>query len=803
LEKRRVYQVAREQKLSSDALISILKGMGYEVKSHMSVVTDEMLEAITRKIEKEKKSSIEEVKRQKAKEESRKKAQATEATTRRRREEQGKSSPRHVGAQGGGRNSAPWNLSTNVPLPVKEDEERKRSRRRSKRTSESSIESGEGGPAEKKEPMKDGGVGGKLRGKRGKRRRLVDTRTIQDNVRKTLSQLSESRTRRHYERSRKDDGEALEAPKQLTVSEFITVAGLAEQMGVKPTEVVAACLELGLMATINQRLDMSTIATVADEFGYEVKPLDAHEDAMVFDEVEDEEEGEETEPRPPVVTVMGHVDHGKTSFLDYLRKSNVVAGESGGITQHIGAYVVRLSDGRGITFLDTPGHAAFTAMRARGARVTDLVILVAAADDQVMPQTIEAIDHSKAAQVPMIVAINKIDLSTADPGRIKRQLAERDVLLEEWGGKVPSAEVSAVTGAGIDKLLELVLLEAELLELKANPNIRASGTIIEAKLDKGRGPVATVLVQKGTLRKGDPFITGVFHGRVRALLDENGQKIEMATPSIPVQVLGLAGVPQAGDRFEVTAGERDAREVSQKRQQLKREQDYRNIHNVSLSDLHYQIQQGQIRELKVIVKGDVDGSVEAITQELGGIAHEEVRVAVIHSGVGVISETDVLLASASNAIILGFGVNLEASAREMALRNSVEIRHYKVIYEVVEEIRAALSGLLSPVLEEHVVGTAQVRQIFTSSRVGTVAGCVVQNGKITRNNRVRVVRGGEVIFKGDMASLRRFKDDVREVLEGYECGIGVEGFSDIKQEDILEVLEVVETVRSLDDMQGR
>ena len=804
MEKRRVYQVAREQKLSSDALISILKGMGHEVKSHMSVVTDEMLEAITRKIEKEKKSSIEEVKRQKAKEESRKKAQATEATTRRRGEAQAKAPRRQIGAHGGGRNAASWNLASNVPFPVKDDEERKRTRRRNKRPGESTDEARDKGTAKEKGEIKDGDAGGRWRGRRGKRRRLADSRTVQDNVRKTLSQLSEGRTRRRYDRSRKDDGEeAFEAPKQLTVSEFITVADLAEQMGVKPTEVIAACLELGLMATINQRLDMSTIATVADEFGYEVKPLDAHEDAMVFDEVEDEEESGETEPRPPVVTVMGHVDHGKTSLLDHLRKSNVVAGESGGITQHIGAYVVRLPDGRRITFLDTPGHAAFTAMRARGARVTDLVILVAAADDQVMPQTIEAIDHSKAAQVPMVVAINKIDLPTADPDRIKRQLAERDVLLEEWGGKVPCSEVSAMTGEGIDKLLELVLLEAELLELRANPNKRAAGTIIEAKLDKGRGPVATVLVQKGTLRKGDPFITGVFHGRVRALLDENGKNIDEATPSIPVQVLGLTGVPQAGDRFEVTAVERDAREVSQKRQQLKREQDYRNIHNVSLSDLHYQIQQGQIKELKVIVKGDVDGSVEAITQELGGIAHDEVRVAVIHSGVGVISETDVLLASASNAIIIGFRVNMEGTAREMALKTHVEIRHYKVIYEVIEEIRAALTGLLAPVLEEHVVGTAQVRQIFTSSRVGTVADCVVQNGKISRNNRVRVVRGGEVVFTGDMASLRRFKDDVREVLEGYECGIGVEGFSDIQQEDVIEVLEVVETIRSLDDRQDR
>jgi len=554
---------------------------------------------------------------------------------------------------------------------------------------------------------------------------------------------------------------------------------------------------LGMMVTINQRLDMDTIITVADEFGFEVRALDEQEDFLLEEPEDEEEETGELRPRPPVVTVMGHVDHGKTSLLDYLRESNVAEGESGGITQHIGAYVVRLPDERKITFLDTPGHAAFTAMRARGARITDLVILVVAADDNVMPQTIEAIDHAKAAQVPIVVAINKVDLPTSDPDRIKRQLAERDVLLEDWGGQVACAEISAKTGLGIDKLLELVLLESELLELKAAADKRARGTIIEAQLDKGRGAVATVLVQEGTLRRGDPFITGVFSGRVRALLDEQGKIVDEIYPSQPVQVLGLAGVPQAGDIFSVMSSERDAKNLSQRRQQMKREQEHRTIGAVSLSDLHYQIQQGQIKDLKVIVKGDVDGSVEAITQELGAITHDEVRVYVIHSGVGSISESDVLLAAASKAIIIGFGIQPDPPAREMAQRDGVEIRLYDIIYEVIEEIRAGLSGLLAPDVQVRVAGMAQVRQVFRSSRAGSIAGCIIQQGKIVRNNKVRLLRGGEALFEGELSSLRRFKDDVREVLEGFECGISLEGFNDLQEDDIIEALEVVETARTL------
>ena len=794
MEKRRVYQVAKEQKLSSDALISVLKGMGHEVKSHMSVVTEDMLLAITRKIEDEKQSSIEEVKRQKEKEESRKKEQAEAAATRKREQaETAKVQSKRPARSGGARVGISREFRTEVPLPTKDDDGQRR-KRRDHKDGETAV------PRERAaSPGPQGGPGMAGRGGRTKRRRTVDRKTARENIRQTLTQMGEGRTRKRYERVSKEDGESgPEETPQLTISEFVTVSDLAEQMGVKSTDVIGACLQLGLMVTINQRLDMDTIVTVADEFGFEVVPMEA-EEVQDFEEIAEEEEVGDPQPRPPVVTVMGHVDHGKTSLLDRLRNTNVAEGESGGITQHIGAYVVQLDDGRRVTFLDTPGHAAFTAMRARGARVTDIVVLIVAAEDSVMPQTIEAIDHAKAAQVPIVVAINKVDLPGSDPDRIKRELSERDVLVEEWGGKVPCAQISAKTGEGVSNLLELILLEADLLELKAVPDKRARGTIVEAKLDKGRGPVATVLVQDGTLRKGDPFITGVFNGRVRALLDDAGQIVPEATPSIPVQVLGVTGIPQAGDSFVVTAAERDARELSQKRQQLKREQEYRNIRGVSLSDLHYHIQQGAIRELKVIVKGDVDGSVEAVSQELGGITHEEVRVAVIHSSVGAISESDVLLASASSAIIIGFRVQPEASAREMAEKNGVEIRHYKVIYEVLEEVKAALTGLLAPSLDERVIGSLQVRQIFSSSRMGTIAGCIVQSGKITRNNRVRVVRDEEILFKGGISSLRRFKDDVREVLEGFECGVGVEGFDAIQEGDLIETVEVVETARTLEE----
>ena len=810
MEKRRVYQVAKEQKFSSDALISMLKDMGYEVKSHMSVVSAEMLEAITRKIQEEKQSSIEEVKRQKAKEESRKQSEAPAAEKTNARNSggatSGNSGARRKGGGGGSRSVSSPTPAPAVPVPEKEEGARRRNKRRGKRDDEPVADLREGLTEKREVTVKADTTGGSDRD-RGRRRggakarrgggTAVDAKEVQENLRRTLSQLNEGRVRRRYDRGpREEDGAEVEEVKEIKVSEFITLGEFAEQLGVKPNEIIAVCLQLGVMTTINQRLDMDTMQTVADEFGYTVQALEAEEEIDLEELQADDDDGD-PEPRSPVVTVMGHVDHGKTSLLDHLRKSKVAEGESGGITQHIGAYSVSMDGGGSVTFLDTPGHAAFTAMRARGSRVTDIVILVVAADDSVMPQTIEAIDHARAAKVPIVVAINKVDLPTADVPKIKRELAERDVLVEEWGGKVPCIEISAKTGLGMDQLLELLLLEAELLELKAVREKLARGTIIEAKLDKGRGPVATVLVQEGTLREGDPFITGVYSSRVRALLDENGQRVQEAGPSTPVQVLGLPGVPQAGDTFAVTHSEREAKDLSQRRQLIKREQDHRKFRSVTLSDLHDQILQGQVQDLRVIVKGDVDGSVEAIAQELGGIIHDEVRVSVIHSGVGAISESDVLLAAASSAVIIGFHVTTDPAVRDIAMKEGVEIRNYKIIYEVVEEVRAALSGLLRPTFAEQIVGSAQVRQVFSSSRAGTIAGCMVQNGKITRNNQVRIMRDGEAVFTGGIASLRRFKDDVREVSEGFECGIGIEGFNAIEDGDVIEALVMVETVRTL------
>ena len=798
MEKRRVYQVAKEIKLSSDALISMLKSLGHEVRSHMSVVTPEMTEAITRKIEEEKTASKEEVQRQKEKEQSRRR-QERQARAGRTRSDAPPPGDRAAGQRVReiiGRQRTPGI----TPLPTKEEGDRRRSKRRGKRGDSPERREAAGKPGDTA-PDAASDISGRWRsGGRPKRRRQIDTQSVQDNVRKTLSEIAEGRTRRRYDRGDGEEGEegAGDGSQQIMVREFSTVGELAERMEVRSAEVIATCLQLGVVVTINQRLDMDTIVTVADEFGFEARPMEEEEEEELQEDLGLEEEVTgELEPRSPVVTVMGHVDHGKTSLLDYLRKTDVVEGESGGITQHIGAYVVRAPDGEAITFLDTPGHAAFTAMRARGARVTDLVILVVAADDDVMPQTVEAIDHAKAAQVPMIVAINKMDLPTADPDKVKRQLSERGVLLEDWGGKVPCAEISALTGQGIEKLLELVILEAELLELKAVCDRRCRGTIVESKLDRGRGPVATVLVQEGTLRVGDPFVAGVYGGRVRALFDEHQQRVREAGPSIPVQVLGGSGVPQAGDNFAVAPSEREAREIIQRRQQIKREHEIRSSRGMTLGDLQFQIQEKRINELKVIVKADVDGSVEAISQELGGITHEEVRISVIHSGVGQVSESDVLLAAASDAIVIAFQVSTEAKAREIAARDGVDIRNYEVIYQIFEELRAALSGLLAPELQERVIGTLEIRQIFSSSRDGKIGGCYVQSGKITRNNKVRVMRGGEAVFEGGIASLRRFKDDVREVLEGFECGVAVAGFEDISEGDSLEVLEVVESARSL------
>ena len=578
----------------------------------------------------------------------------------------------------------------------------------------------------------------------------------------------------------------------LKVTEFVTVSELATMMNVTPTQVITACMNLGLMVSINQRLDAEALVVVAEEFGYKVEFVSVEIQEAINDDNEDKEE--DLVPRPPIVTVMGHVDHGKTSLLDNIRKTNVIEGEAGGITQHIGAYSVELN-GQKITFLDTPGHEAFTAMRARGAAVTDVAIIIVAADDSVMPQTVEAINHAQAAGVPMVFAINKIDKPNANPDHIKEQLSQMNYLVESWGCKYQDQEVSAKKGMNLDKLLEKVLLEAEMLDLKANPNKKAQGTVIESTLDKGRGYVSTILVQSGTLHVGDVILSGTYTGRVKAMFNENGKKVESAGPSTPVQVLGLNGAPQAGDTFNVMEDDRSAREIANKREQLQRMQGIMTQKHVTLDEIGRRIAIGSFKELNIIVKGDVDGSIEAMSGSLIKLSKETVQVNVIHAAVGQISESDVLLAAASNAIIVGFQVRPSASARKLAEKEEIEIRLYSIIYDAINDIKDAIEGMLEPVMKEEIVASVEVLEIFKISKVGTVAGCVVREGRLQRNTPIRVIRDGIVIYTGKLGSLKRFKDDVKEVTNGQDCGLNIESFNDIRVGDIVEGYEQVEVKR--------
>ncbi|MFQ9210073.1 MAG: translation initiation factor IF-2 [Alistipes finegoldii] len=577
----------------------------------------------------------------------------------------------------------------------------------------------------------------------------------------------------------------------LKVTEFVTVSELATMMNVTPTQVITACMNLGLMVSINQRLDAEALVVVAEEFGYKVEFVSVEIQEAIND---DEDKEEDLVPRPPIVTVMGHVDHGKTSLLDNIRKTNVIEGEAGGITQHIGAYSVELN-GQKITFLDTPGHEAFTAMRARGAAVTDVAIIIVAADDSVMPQTVEAINHAQAAGVPMVFAINKIDKPNANPDHIKEQLSQMNYLVESWGGKYQDQEVSAKKGMNLDKLLEKVLLEAEMLDLKANPNKKAQGTVIESTLDKGRGYVSTILVQSGTLHVGDVILSGTYTGRVKAMFNENGKKVESAGPSTPVQVLGLNGAPQAGDTFNVMEDDRSAREIANKREQLQRMQGIMTQKHVTLDEIGRRIAIGSFKELNIIVKGDVDGSIEAMSGSLIKLSKETVQVNVIHAAVGQISESDVLLAAASNAIIVGFQVRPSASARKLAEKEEIEIRLYSIIYDAINDIKDAIEGMLEPVMKEEIVASVEVLEIFKISKVGTVAGCVVREGRLQRSTPIRVIRDGIVIYTGKLGSLKRFKDDVKEVTNGQDCGLNIESFNDIRVGDIVEGYEQVEVKR--------
>ena len=598
----------------------------------------------------------------------------------------------------------------------------------------------------------------------------------------------------HRQRS-EDEMQALEeGSKTIKVTEFVTVGEIATMMDVPITKVIGTCMSLGIMVTMNQRLDAETLSIVADEFGYEVEFITTDiEDALEV--VEDRPEDLVT--RAPIVTVMGHVDHGKTSLLDYIRKENVIAGESGGITQHIGAYAVTLEGGQKITFLDTPGHEAFTAMRARGAQVTDIAIIVVAADDDIMPQTKEAISHAQAANVPMIFAINKIDKQGANPEKIKEKLAAMNLLVEDWGGKYQSHDISAKKGTGVKELLEKVLLEAEILDLKANPNKLAVGTVVEDQLDKGRGYVSTILVQSGTLKVGDYVLAGKNHGKVKAMHDERGHNVTSAGPSTPISILGLDGASTAGDKFNVFEDEREAKQIATKRLQLMREQSVRTQRHITLAEIGRRIALGQFKELNIILKGDVDGSVEALSSEFSKLSTDEIQINIIHKGVGAITETDVMLASASDAIIIGFNVRPAGNARQIAQKEEIDIRSYSIIYDAINDLKDAMEGMLSPEMKEEITGTAEIREIFKVSKVGTIAGCMVTDGKIFRNSKIRIIREGVVVFTGELATLKRFKDDVKDVAKGYDCGMQIKNYNDIEQLDIIEAFQEVEVKKKM------
>ncbi|MDX9856949.1 MAG: translation initiation factor IF-2 [candidate division Zixibacteria bacterium] len=743
---KRIYELAKEYKISSNAMLTILEELKFEPKSHMSVATPEMVEAV------EKKFAVE---KQEAKKDMKQKIQAKAKVP---------------AVQGQGPVSDASVVTSSGGIKVKDSTDKLSSVLRR---------------IEKKKKKKER--------RRKKGRREVDKAEVARAFKATMAGISGGKARRKYRRGGSEFDEADNHDSNvIEINEYMSVAELAKLMDVKPVDVIGKLMGMGAMATINQRLDMDTIQMVASEFGFETREV-----GDIGDEAREDEHEDQLELRAPVVTVMGHVDHGKTSLLDYIRHTNVVAGEAGAITQHIGAYEVHHNDQR-IVFLDTPGHEAFTAMRARGTQITDIVILVVAADESVMPQTLEAIDHARAANVPIIVAINKIDKPNANPDNVRTQLSQHNLLDESWGGKTIMVEVSAKSGQGIDRLLDMVLLQAELLELKADPGIRGQGVIVDSRLERGRGPVATVLIQRGTCAIGDPIVAGMYSGRIRTMVNDREEKMEIIGPSTPAQITGLSGVPQAGDSFLVVHDDQEAREITLRRSQIKREYEHRRPQGaVTLEKVFDQIREGQIRELRLIIKGDVDGSVEVLSDTLGKIATDEVKTHIIRSGVGAVTESDVLLAAASDAVIIGFQVAPDTRARELARTEKVDIRQYSIIYEAESDIRKALEGLLSPTVSENLVGSAEVRNTFRVPKVGLIAGCYVKEGRINRKDRIKLVRDGKIVYSGSIGSLRRFKDDAREVKEGYECGIGIENFQDVKLGDVIEAYELVETARTL------
>jgi translation initiation factor IF-2 len=746
--KKRLFQVAREYKITSEALLKMLRGLGFKVKSHMSSATPEILEAIEKQFKKEQESIKQEI--------------ATKTKKIKERERKEYAEYRKIKEPPDDKEKAL--RIKQLETKQREEREKKKKRRRDK--------------------------------KKKKKARVIDQKAVAENVKKTLARMDTgARKPKHKRKPQKESVVEVEDENVIHVNEYMSVAELANELGIKATDLIAKCMSLGMMVSINQRLDMDTIEMLALEYGKKIKEI---KELGAEELVEEEEEEEEADmrPRPPVVTVMGHVDHGKTSLLDYIRETHVAEGEAGAITQHIGAYRVKLSGGD-ITFLDTPGHAAFTAMRARGAQITDIVVLVVAANDSVQQQTIEAINHARAAGVPIIVAINKMDLPDANADLVRQALAQQRLTPEEWGGKTVMVEISAKTGEGIDTLLENILLQADVLELKANYNTRAKGIVVEAKLEKGKGSVTTIIVEDGILQVGEPLVVGNHFGRVRAIMDDRGTNLEAVYPGWPAQITGTHGIPQAGDNFFVPQDESVAREIATRRQRIKREQDFRQMKRFALTDVFERIKEGEVVDLNIVIKGDVDGSVEVLADTLQNLSTSEVQVQIIHRGVGAINENDVLLAAASNAIIIGFHVRPDARARELAVREKVDIRLYTVIYDIQSDITAALEGLLAPEIKEEIRGTAEVRDTFRIPKVGTIAGCYITSGKIGRNDSIRVIRDGVNVYEGDIGSLKRFKDDAREVAAGFECGISVNGFNDIKVGDILEAYVEVEVSRKL------
>ena len=840
----RIYKLASEYNLSADSILEFLLGGGFKVKSHMSNLNDEMISAIQEHFKKDiektqkhyqKLAEFKKIREDKARKdedvveeedveaidekketeevkvadvpEEREKIIARETTVKEEKVKEEEKAEDKEKEKTDEKKSTPRGLKVVGKMDLGEGKKEKE---------KSDAKAKDGGDTEikkkkrRRKPKKKAGEAVVDETPAARKRKKVkkfeiDQRDVKEAIRKTMLSMEDSsasgrasaRKRKRKEREEKEEEiiEQKSLEKNLIkVNEYIAVNELANLMNVPVGDVISKCIELGLMVSINQRLDLETITLVADEFDFDIE-LQEEFTAEALEDVEDEPET--LERRPPVVTIMGHVDHGKTSLLDHIRKENVVAGESGGITQHIGAYKVDIGGDKQITFLDTPGHEAFTAMRARGAQLTDIVVLIVAADDAVMPQTVEAINHSLAANVPIVIAINKIDKPGANIEKIKQQLADRNILVEDWGGKYQCVEISAKTGLNIEQLLEKILLEAEMLDLKANPDRNTRGVVIESELDKGKGITGTILVQKGTLKIGNPFVAGIYQGKVRAMFDERGRKVNSAAPSTPVLVLGFEGAPQAGDTYVVVDSEKVARDIGLKRQRLKREQDQKQVHHITLDEIAKQISIGGVKDLPLIVKGDVDGSVEALSDSFMKLSTEEVVIKVIHKGVGGISESDVLLAAASGAIIIGFHVRPNLNARKLAEKENVDIRLYNVIYAAIDEVKSALEGLLSPVISEEIVGTLEVRDTFKVPKFGTVAGCYVLDGKISRSDKIRLVRDGIIVNEGDIGSLKRFKEDVKDVDAGYECGLNINGYNDIKVGDVIEVYKIIETKKKL------